>query len=335
MRLLVILCLVVLSACQKAEPVVIHGNTMGTTYSVKVIGADVDAELLKAKIDSVLESVNDSMSTYRDNSELSRFNKAPVNEWFTVSEGLMSVILSAREIWTLSAGRFDVTIGPLVNLWGFGPDASQDKVPSPDTLAAARARVGMAHLQSRPGALLKQTDIYVDLSAIAKGYGVDQVAGLLEAEGLGNYLVEVGGELRARGHNAAGKIWQIAIELPDAHQRMPYRVVPLQDMAMATSGDYRNYFERDGVRYSHTIDPQTGAPVTHNLASVTVLASTATMADGLATAINVMGPEQGLAMAERQNLAVFVILKAADGFEARYTRAFAKYIEPEISPTGS
>ena len=171
--------------------------------------------------------------------------------------------------------------------------------------------------------------MYVDLSAIAKGYAVDQLAELLDGHGIQHYLVEIGGELRSKGANAQEEPWRVAVELPESNQRMPYRIVELMDMGMATSGDYRNYFERNGVRYSHTIDPATGYPIHHNLASVTVLAPSAALADGLATAINVMGADRGLALAEAQGLAVFVILKQDTGFEAQYSTAFGPYLKAE------
>jgi FAD:protein FMN transferase len=323
---LFILCLVLLAGCSQPELVVINGNTMGTTYSVKVVAAKVDEAALKAQIDARLLAVNNLMSTYIADSELSRFNSAPVGEWFAISDETMAVVQLAGEIATLSAGSFDVTVGPLVNLWGFGPNPGPDHVPAAHEIEAVLANIGFRHLSLKPGAMRRETDLYVDLSAIAKGYGVDQLAELLVTQGFANYLVEIGGELRASGHNVRAEPWRIAVEVPDTRQRAPYQVIELQDMGMATSGDYRNYFERDGVRYSHTIDPADGYPIRHNTASVTVLAPTTARADALATAINVMGAERGLALAEAQGLAVFVILKHADGFEARHSSAFAPYL---------
>jgi thiamine biosynthesis lipoprotein len=299
---------------------------MGTTYNVKVVGATVDQQQLAADIDARLLRINQLMSTYIPTSELSQFNDSPADVWFDVSAETQAVIELATEIATLSQGSFDITVGPLVNLWGFGPQQVPDNVPSAAAISDIRERVGFAHLQTRPGALRKDAALYVDLSAIAKGFAVDEIVRLLEAQGLSDYLVEVGGELRARGKNPGGQIWRVAIELPDARQRRPYQVVELADMSMATSGDYRNYFERDGMRYSHTIDPATGSPIRHNLASVTVLAESAARADALATAINVMGADRGLALAEAQDLAVFVILKQPDGFEAKHSAAFAPYL---------
>jgi FAD:protein FMN transferase len=298
---------------------------MGTTYSVKVIASAVNSVELKAKIDTELIRINDLMSTYQPDSELSRFNRSVVGEWFDISPDTMDVIRIAREINRLSEGSFDITVGPLVNLWGFGPDPASSELPSNEAIAAATARVGFGHLRLGDGKLMKDVDTYVDLSAIAKGYGVDRVTALLDAGGFKNYLVEIGGELGARGLNERGGPWRIAIERPDVAERVPFVTITFSDRGMATSGDYRNYFEKDGIRYSHTIDPATGRPVTHTLASVTVIAPTAALADGLATAIDVMGPEKGLAMAEAHHIAAFAIIKSEGGFVERHTSAFASY----------
>lgn len=303
---------------------------MGTTYSVKIARAKVDQgdeDALKAVLDEELDRINALMSTYRPDSELSRFNRAPVGEWFDVHPDTLEVVELAGELSTLSDGSFDVTVGPLVNLWGFGPDPATDEVPPDDAIEAALARVGFDKLSVGDGQLRRDADIYVDLSAIAKGYAVDRLATLLDAHGYEDYLVEVGGELRARGMSARGTPWRIAIERPDVAQRVPFTAIEVRDMALATSGDYRNYFEVDGQRYSHTIDPSTGRPIGHNLASVTVLAPTAALADGMATAINVMGAERGLALAEARNLAVFVIMKGSEGFIERHSSAFEVYLD--------
>jgi len=328
-RKLIILCIVLLGGCDQAQQVAIFGNTMGTTYSIKVISADIDQANLSAEIETRLREINGLMSTYMPDSELSRFNQSPTNEWFAVSAETIEVLEMAADIYRLSDGSFDVTVGPLVNLWGFGPNPKPDQVPGAKQVTETLETIGFEHLQIRADALRKDVDLYVDLSAIAKGYAVDQLAELLDGHGIQHYLVEIGGELRSKGANAQEEPWRVAVELPESNQRMPYRIVELMDMGMATSGDYRNYFERNGVRYSHTIDPATGYPIHHNLASVTVLAPSAALADGLATAINVMGADRGLALAEAQGLAVFVILKQDTGFEAQYSTAFGPYLKAE------
>lgn len=317
-----------LGACAPPRATLITGNTMGTTYSVKIVDK-VDAPFLKKLIDTKLADVNQLMSTYIPESELSRLNQAPINQIFRLSKENIEVMRIARKIHDVSDGQFDITIGPLVNLWGFGPDINQQILPSQEEIDLARSQVGMKFLSISDEGAVKKADIYIDLSSIAKGYGVDQIALLLEARGFNNYLVEIGGELRGKGVNGKGNSWRIAIEKPDVSQRTAFKAIELRDQAMATSGDYRNYFEVDGQRYSHTISPVTGRPITHNVASVTVLAETTTMADGYATAINVMGAEKGLAMAERQSLAVLVILKTENGFEERYSEKF-KALFPDL-----
>ncbi|MDZ7686596.1 MAG: FAD:protein FMN transferase [Gammaproteobacteria bacterium] len=200
-------------------------------------------------------------------------------------------------------------------------------MPPEAEIEATMDRVGMAHIGIRPDALMRRADVSIDLSAIAKGYGVDRIAETLEAAGVTDYLVEIGGELRASGTNERGTPWRIAIERPDVGARVPYTTVDIRNAAIATSGDYRNYFEVDGERYSHLIDPTTGRPVEHNLASVTVVAPTCAEADGLATAISVMGAKAGLAMAQEKELAVFVIIKGSEGFETRSSPAFQAYLK--------
>lgn len=318
--------LVYLTGCGGPELATLQGQTMGTTYTVKVLAAEVDEETLHRDIDEELARINGLMSTYIDDSELSRLNRAPVGEWFEISDDTRRVIELSREIYQISGGSFDITVGPLVNLWGFGPDPVPDQVPSDAEIARALERTGFDLLSMRNNRIRKEGDIYVDLSAVAKGYAVDRVAALVEDGGSGNYLVEIGGELRASGINDRGRPWNIAIEVPEGIQRSVFRTVEVTDRGMATSGDYRNYYEIDGKRYSHTIDPATGRPIKHNLASVTVLAATAARADALATAINVMGPESGLAMAEAQNLAVQVIIKADEGFQERTSSAWEAYV---------
>ncbi|MGA0839981.1 MAG: FAD:protein FMN transferase, partial [Pseudomonadales bacterium] len=287
-------------------------------------------------IEEELRAVNAEMSTYLPESTLSRFNAASLETWFAVEPALVEVVTASLELSRESNGAFDITVGPLVNLWGFGPVAPHG-LPSPEEIAAARERVGYAALlvQSAPPALRKKRDIYVDLSAIAKGYGVDRVVDRLGRAGCGSLLVDIGGEVRTRGTNPTGDAWRIGVEVPDpATTGSVQRVVKVQDAALATSGDYRNFFEEGGKRYSHTIDPTTGAPVTHALASVTVVHAEAMWADGYATLIDVLGPEAGLAFAEAKDLAVLLIVRTDSGFEERYTPAFAALIGDDALAAG-
>jgi thiamine biosynthesis lipoprotein len=239
---------------------------------------------------------------------------------------VIRVFLLAQEVSEASGGAFDVTVGPIVNTWGFGP-VKQARPPTDAEIAAARADVGyrLLAIDAAAGTIAKaRPDMYADLSAIAKGFGVDQVARALDARGIGRYMVEVGGEVRVRGTNAAGVPWQVGIERPDETVQRAQLVVPMANVSMATSGDYRNYFEKDGRRFSHEIDPTTGHPIRHRLASVTVLAPECAFADAYATALLVLGPERGYALALKKGLAAYFIERRPEGgFAERQTPAFA------------
>ncbi|AGH81777.1 ApbE family lipoprotein [Psychromonas sp. CNPT3] len=322
-----------LSSCAKVEPEVVQlqGNTMGTYYKITFV---LDAEQqkqasfantqLKAAIDKRLELVNDQMSTYRVHSELSLFNQS--KQSFVVSKATASVVKAALKIFKESQGAYDISVGPLVNLWGFGPDKKPTKVPTDSMIATQKTRVGSQYLSVQGTTLQKSLpDLYIDLSSIAKGYGVDVIAQYLQSLGINNYLVDIGGELRANGMKPAQKPWTLAIERPTLGQNIE-QVMHIGDNAVATSGDYRNYYEYDGIRYSHTIDPSTGKPITHKLASVTVIHKSCMLADGYATAITVLGPKAGLEFAKKHQLAVFLIVKEGDKFIESYTDAFKKYL---------
>jgi len=304
---------------------------MGTRYSVTVLepaGHSSDQEKLQLIIDTRLQTLNQQMSTYIDDSELNYLNKTPVGQAFTLSDDLFDVLMMSIELSWLSGGVFDVTVGPLVNLWGFGPQQNEQL---PEQAAIDRALVGMGYQQLQfniaESSVSKLKPVSVDLSAIAKGYGVDKIAELLLAAGYSDFMVEIGGELRLQGLSPRGRPWKIAIEQPDGSFGKVHRAVTVGSGAMATSGDYRNYFEIDGQRYSHTIDPTTGRPITHKLASVTVITESAAYADGLATAINVMGPERGLLFAQQNKLAAYFIINTEQGFEANFTEAFRPYLQ--------
>jgi thiamine biosynthesis lipoprotein len=327
-----------LSACQSGAPqralTELQGATMGTTYTVKMVElpAELKPERVQAEIDAILEKINRQMSTYQDDSELSQFNRSRETRWIDASEELVEVLKQAQHISVLTSGAFDVTVGPLVNLWGFGPSPGNDQVPSEQDIREAMNRVGYAALQvgSSPPAIRKdRPDLYVDLSAIAKGHAVDAVAGHLQALGIDDYMVEIGGEIQAKGRNARNTFWRIAIEKPSTGSRSLHTVVKLNDVGVATSGDYRNYFEKEGRRYSHTIDPKSGRPVTHKLASVTVVHPSTMYADAMATALMVLGPGAGYRFAEQHKLAVLFIIKSEDGFYDKATAAFGQYLASE------
>jgi thiamine biosynthesis lipoprotein len=301
---------------------------MGTTFKVTVVAENIEpSELQRVQqlIEDELEEINLKMSHYREDTELSRFNRSHDQEPFVVSPETFEVFRGANEISLLTGGAFDVTAAPLIDLWGFGPEQSREKLPSDEDITTARDRTGYQKLVLDAAShSLRKLDpsVRCDLSAIAPGYAVDRVAEALAGEGFRDYLVEVGGEVRTAGTNAEGNAWRIGIERPVPGERVMQRIVPLSGMAMATSGGYRNFYERDGVRYSHTIDPRTGRPVTHNLASVTVVDALCARADGLATGLLVLGPEEGYALALEHDLAVLFIVAEGDGFRERATPAF-------------
>ncbi|WP_102797492.1 FAD:protein FMN transferase [Bowmanella denitrificans] len=320
-----LLCL--LLACTPApSETALSGKTMGTTYHIKFVNHQgLDEQQLQADIDAALALVNKQMSTYDPDSELSRFNQWQSSEPFPLSAQTLSVMREAKRLGQISAGKLDVTVGPLVNLWGFGPKARPEHVPEQQVIDAAKAQTGLEKLHLHADSASKsQPDLYVDLSTIAKGYGVDVVADILDDRGLHDYLVEIGGEMRLSGQKANGSAWRVAIEKPLSGERAVQQIISVGNNAVATSGDYRNYFEENGVRYSHLIDPTTGYPIQHNLVSVTVVHPSSMTADGLATAINVMGAEQGVAFATEHKLAVLLITREKDGFKA--------YNSPEFEP---
>ncbi|ABE58928.1 FAD:protein FMN transferase [Chromohalobacter israelensis] len=334
---LVLFALLALVGCDRSpEAHRFEGPIFGTGYHVTVYGDFSDRQLasLKDGIDDALEDVDRLMSTYKPESELSRFNAAPVGEPFALSPPTAQVIDEAIEIGELSNGAFDVTVGAAVNLWGFGPDKRPDEIPSDAEIAEALEEVDFRALHLNGNRLTKTKPVYVDLSGIAKGYGVDHVAARLDALGVTSYLVEVGGEIRTRGTKPGGEPWRVAVEKPVSRERSVQRVLELEDVAVATSGDYRNYYEEDGRRYSHTIDPRTGRPITHHLASVTVVAEQCSTADGLATALEVLGPKKGMALANREDIAAYFIVKTDEGFTTELSDAFHAYLAEPPSEGG-
>ncbi|MFC0308817.1 FAD:protein FMN transferase [Gallibacterium trehalosifermentans] len=326
-----------LTACGKqAQIITLSGKTMGTTYHIKYLdnGIATEPDMAHQKIDELLKEVNHQMSTYQKDSELSLFNQSQeVDKPFVVSADFMTVVKAAIDLHQKTEGALDVTVGPLVNLWGFGPEKRTDKEPSAEEIAARKVWTGIDKLaatesEGKPALIKKIPELYVDLSSIAKGFGVDKVASYLDSIGVTNYLVEIGGEIHTKGVNEKGQPWQIAIEKPEFDgSRAVEQIVGLSNLSMATSGDYRNYFEENGKRFSHEIDPNTGYPLQHNLASITVIDPSCMIADGYATGLFVLGPEKALAVAERENLAIYLIIKTDKGFEVKMSQAFAKLMD--------
>ena len=307
----------------------INGLTMGTTYSIKIKTADtvVNQEKIRADIEKILLEINQKMSTYIVDSELSVINFSNSLDSNLISDDLFKVISHANTISKTTNGAFDITVGPLVNLWGFGPNKSENKIPSNEEIELIKKNIGYKkiYLNKETTSIKKlHPDLYVDLSGIAKGFAVDKIALYLNSYNLENYLVEIGGELIAKGTNEDNEVWQIGIENPNNNLA---KIIGLKDIAMATSGDYRNYFEKNGVRYSHTINPNTGKPIKHKLASVTVLDKTAMNADALATAFMVLGPAKTIELANELKIGVYLIIKNDENFYEEYN----EYFEPFIS----
>ncbi|MCY3590259.1 MAG: FAD:protein FMN transferase [Acidobacteria bacterium] len=324
---------------QGAEEVVLQGPTMGTYYRVRAVADSGDREAIRALVEQRLDAVDRAMSTYRADSEISRFNRLAAGQSQVFSEETWAVLGLAWRVREESNSAFDPTVGPLVDAWGFGaPGRSEEPAPPlEDHLAELRRAIGAIELASEDRRVLKLEDgAAFDLSAIAKGWAVDSVSEALLKAGYPNHLVEVGGEIRTGGHSPAGDAWRIAIERPpvrvsdsgerpeteEAAQPNLQRILPFTDGSLATSGDYRNYWERDGQRYSHTIDPRTGRPVEHALASASVFHTNCAVADAYATALMVLGPEDGLRWADENDIAALLLIYHQDSLEELPSAAF-------------
>lgn len=310
------------------ETIEFGGATMGSMYRVKIADAKVPRGLVAAArgaVDAAFRTVDEAMSTHRAESELSRFNDLASLRPVQLSPDMQAIFALARDVNAMTRGAFDVTVGPLVDAWGFGR-GRRERVVGDDERRVLERRVGMELLQldARAGTLVKAAyGVRADLSGIAKGFGIDKAAQALDALGIQDYLIDAGGEVRTRGRNGDGLPWQVAIEQPVPGPRRPRYVVPLSDCAMATSGDYRICFERNGRRYSHEIDPATGLPIDGRLASVSVVAPTGALADALGKLI-VLGPEKGYERASALGLAAhFIVREPGGALRDRMTAAFA------------
>jgi len=307
------------------------GTTMGTTWSVSLVAPRRrDLHPLHAGIQARLDDVVAQMSTWEPASDLSRYNGAGAGQWCTLPAQTRQVLACAQTIAAASDGAFDPTLGPLVALWGFGAHAGARRVPDAATLQATRARCGWQHLQWRDDALLQPGGLELDLSAIAKGFGVDHVAAWLRAQDIGAALIEVGGELAGFGRKPDGQPWRVLVESApeeDAHSDLPPRVLALEGKAVATSGDRWHQYQADGQAFSHSLDPRSGMPVRQVAAAVTVVADDAMHADAWATALTVLGREHGLALAEREQLAVRYLQRSLDGPREFLSSAFQRLLE--------
>ncbi|WP_027896812.1 FAD:protein FMN transferase [Zestomonas thermotolerans] len=302
------------------------GPTMGSRYSLKYLagGGVPERARLKAEVEAILAEVDAQFSTWRSDSWVSRFNQLPAGACAAAPATVRALVRFGAELAERSEGAFDLTVEPLRELWGFGPQSRGERVPSAQEIAAARTQIGYRQLRLEGERLCKATALQLDFDSIAAGHAVERIAARLEALGVDSYLLDVTGELKVRGRKADGSPWRVAIEAPRDDRREAQRVLALDGYGLSTSGDYRNYFEVDGRRYSHTLDPRSGAPVAHDLASVTVVDRSALVADGLSTLLMVLGPQRGLAFAEEQGIAALFVRRGADGFVTEASEAFQR-----------
>ena len=324
-------CLVVLSfmlsGCGNGDSMeTFSGPTMGSTYSIKYLrreGLPAPKDV-QAEVEKILAEVDQQMSTYRSDSDIERFNDLPANRCQHMPSPVLKLIRVGEQLSEQSEGSYDLTVEPLLNLWGFGPQAREEKVPDAQALAQVRQRIGYQHLRIERDQLCKDAAVEVDFNSIAAGYAVDRIAAKLEAMGIHNYLAEATGELKAAGRKLDGSPWRIALEEPRDDQRVAQRIINIDGYGVSTSGDYRHYFEKDGKRYSHTFDARTGAPVSHTLASVTVIDPSAMMADGLSTLLLILGPVRGWDYAEKHDIGAFFVIRTDSGFVTRTNQAFER-----------
>lgn len=305
---------------------------MGTFWRISLAGVAPErkASLQKA-VQQQLDEDDRQLSTWKNDSVLSRFNQYRGSDPQPVSENMADIVSLSLRIGRKTAGAMDITVGPLVNLWGFGPDKQPLKEPTQAQIDAAKALTGLQHLQviqKAEGAYLQKDlpGLYVDLSTVGEGFATDHLARLMEKAGINSYLVSVGGAVLTRGQNAQGQPWKVAIQKPTDRENAVQAVVDLQGHGISTSGSYRNYYELDGKRISHVIDPTTGRPIQHKLVSATVIATTALEADGWDTGLMVLGEEKAKALALRENLAVYLIEKQGEGFSSWMSPQFKAFI---------
>jgi thiamine biosynthesis lipoprotein len=333
---LIICCLFVFFGCSRkggVEPLRFSGATMGTTWSVVLVspeeGLHTDLSLL---LQQRLEHLNALLSAYDPDSDVSRFNRYQGSDWFAVSQETAAVVTLAQSVSALTSGAFDISVGSLVDLWGFGPSERRQELPAQDLIDEYRSWTGYTKLDVRltPAALKKTVGrLQIDLAAVAKGYAVDMLAELLRQQGVENYLVEVGGELQVAGLRADGTLWQVGLEKPLEGVREVDRVLPITGTALATSGNYRNYYVAQGQHYAHTIDPVSGRPVVHKLASATVLDQSCAKADALATALMVMGEEKGRTLVEDQGIAALFLVHDGEQLSDYMSSAFNRFVSEE------
>lgn len=327
-----IICFLLLAGCGKKKEILISGKTMGTTYSITIVSAGhTNFAELKEKIDKRLKEINMCMSTYIKESEISRFNASnKIKENFFISDDFITVVTVAENLYKLTNGAWDGTINPLVDLWGFGKSESKRQVPGKKKIDELLNDIGFNKIIISKNSLKKKTGAAtIDLASIAKGYAVDQIADLVKKNKIDNFLVEIGGEVYASGFKIDGNCWKIGINTPvkNTPYNKVYKIITLHNKALATSGDYRNYFEVNGKSYSHILDPRTGYPVTNGVTSVSVIAENCAFADGLATAVMVLGRKKGLELINRLDdvEGLIVVRENAGVLTDYYSKTFSKY----------
>ncbi|WP_448092304.1 FAD:protein FMN transferase [Pseudomonas lini] len=317
----------VMSGCGNGDSLErFDGPTMGSRYSIQYVRhtSTPGPKAVQSEVENILAEVDRQFSTYRSDSDTERFNALPAGRCQVMPGPVLELIRVGEQLSSQSDGAFDLTVEPLLNLWGFGPQSREEKVPTADALALTRQRVGYGHLRIDGDRLCKDAPVEVDFNSLAAGYAVDRIAGRLEALGIDSYLAEATGELKAAGHKPDGSAWHVALEEPRDDQQVVERIIAVDGYGVSTSGDYRNYFQQNGQRYSHTFDARTGAPVLHTLASVTVIHPSALMADGLSTLLLILGPERGWDYAETHDIGAFFVIRADTGFVTRTNQAFER-----------
>lgn len=313
-------------SCRESN-IQVTGDTMGTYYSVKINETRLDAHKLKADLDKLLREFNQVFSTYIKDSELSLINQAKKDREINLSDELNFLLELSKDISRIGENSFDITVGPLVNAWGFGPDGKRN-IPTEEEIQELRQYVGMDKIILEKGKLKKLADeVYIDLSAIAKGHGVDAVVNFLKGQGVTSAIVEIGGEVRTIGKKDSKNRWRVGLEKPSEKQTGELEaIIQLEDMAMATSGSYRNYRKYRESFFSHTIDPRTGKPVNHTLISVTVVSDTCAKADGLATALMVLGPKNGPELVEKLGIPAYFVYKEGEKVLEKHSQQMEQFL---------
>ncbi|MGA5482103.1 FAD:protein FMN transferase [Pseudomonas siliginis] len=306
----------------------VGGSTMGSTWSVKYVrhAGVADPSMVRGEVETILGEVDQQLSTYRSDSAIQRFNALPADSCQAMPAAVLELVRIGEQLSMQSEGSYDLTVEPLLDLWGFGPQGREEKIPDAAAVAEVMQRVGHQHLRIDGERLCKDAAVEVDFNSIAAGYAVDTIAARLQGMGIDNYLVEATGELKARGKKPDGSAWRIALEEPRDDQQVAERIIDVDGYGVSTSGDYRHYFLQDGRRYSHTFDARSGRPVLHDLASVTVIHPSALMADGLSTLLLILGPERARDYAQKHDIAAFFVLRADTGFVTRSSQAFTQLV---------